>query len=65
MILFPINSPDTAALQTSFLKPVSATSSPVFVAVSNNLLPYLLDRFLENDKNQYPLTYSLILGSVE
>ena len=58
-ILFPINSSVTlAALWTTFLEAVLRTSSPV----SNNCL-FL--HFLANDKNLYPLTYFLVLGSIE
>ena len=54
-ILFPINLP---VLWTTFLEEVVfKTSSPV----SNN---YSLC-FFANDKNSYPLTYCLALGSIE
>ena len=38
---------------------------PVLAAIFNNFFPYLLDRFLGNDKNPYPLTYFLVPGSIE
>ena len=38
---------------------LKTASSPIFVVVSNNCFPYLVDRFLANDKNPYPLTYIL------
>ena len=38
---------------------------PVLAAISNNCFPFLLDRYFENDKNPYPLTYFLVLGSIE
>ena len=53
-ILFPKNSP---ALWTTFLEAVFKESIPV----SNNYVLY----FLGNDKNPYPLTYFLVLGSNE
>ena len=65
-MLFPINSPiASAALWTTFLEADFRASSPVFVAVSNNCFPYLLDIFFVNDKNPYPLIYFLVLGSIE
>ena len=33
--------------------------------VSNNYLSYLLDKLLANDRNLYPLTYFLVLDSIE
>ena len=54
--LFPESSP---ALWTTFLEPVFKESSPV----SNNC--FIILYFLTNDKNPYPLTYFLALGSVE
>ena len=33
--------------------------------VSNNYLLYLLDKLLANDRNLYPLTYFLVLDSIE
>ena len=53
-ILFPINSP---ALSITFLEAVFKESSPV----SNNWFLY----FLTNYKNLYPLTYFLVLRSIE
>ena len=65
-ILFPKNPHVASAVfWTTFLEVVFAASNYVFVAVSNNYFPYLLDRFFENDKNPYPLTYFLVLGSIE
>ena len=65
-ILFSMNSPvASVALRTTFLEAVFRASSPVLAAVSNNCFPYLLDRFLANHKNPYPLTYFLVLGSIE
>ena len=55
----------SAALQTTFLDEVFRASYPIFVAASNTFLLYLLDRFLENDKNPYPLTYFLVIGLIE
>ena len=54
LTLFPKNSP---ALWTTFLEAVFKESNPV----SNNYFLY----FLANDKNPYPLTYFLVLGSIE
>ena len=54
MILFPINS---LALWTTFLEVVFKESSHV----SNYCFLY----FLANDKNSYPLTYFLAVGSIE
>ena len=31
-------------------------------SISNNNFPYLLDKFLANDKNPSPLTYVLVFG---
>ena len=53
-ILFPINS---SVLWTTFLEAVFKAYSPV----SNNYFLY----FLSNDGNPYPLTYFLVLGSIE
>ena len=53
-ILLPINSP---ALLTTFSEAAFTASNPV----SNNCFLY----FLANDKNSYPLTYFLVLGSIE
>ena len=65
-ILFPIDSPvPSAALWTTFLEVVFRASSPVLVAVSNKCLPYLLDRFLANEKNPDPLMHFLVLASIE
>ena len=65
-ILFPINSPvASAALLTNFLVAIYRASTRVFVAVPNNRFPYFIDRFLASDKNPYPLTYFLVLGSIE
>ena len=47
------------------LKAVFAGYKLVLVAATVNVFPYLLDKFLANDKNQCPLTYFLVLGSVE
>ena len=56
-ILFSIISPiASAVLWTTLLKAVLRASSPVSVAVSNNCFPYLLERFVGNDKNPYLLT---------
>ena len=55
---------DSADLWTTFLETVLRTYSLVSVALSNNFFPYLLNTFLANDKNQYPLTYFLVLGSI-
>ena len=56
-ILLPINSPATsAALWTTFLRAVFRASSPVSY--------YCFQYFLANDKNPYPLTYFLVLGSL-
>ena len=52
-ILFPKNS---HALWATFLEAVFKVSSPV----SNNCL-----YFLTNDKNRYPSTHFLVLGSIE
>ena len=42
-ILFPIKSPVASTVfRTTHLEAVFAASIPVFVAVSNNVLPYLL-----------------------
>ena len=66
MILFPINLPiASAALCSNFYEEVLKAFSPVVVAVSNNCFPYLLNRFLENDKKPCPLTYFFVLGSTE
>ena len=65
-ILFPIKSPVASAVFcTTLLEAVFAASIPVFVAASNNFLPYLSLNFLENYKKSYPLTYFLNFGSVE
>ena len=53
-ILFPNNSP---VLGANFLETAFKESGPVF----NNYFLY----FLPNDKNPYPLTYFLVLGSIE
>ena len=59
-ILFSIDSPvASAALWTTFLETVFRASSPV----SNNCFLYLLEKFLANDKNPYPLTYFVVLQS--
>ena len=50
-----------AALWTTFSEAVFRAYSPVF----SNSFPYLLDRFLANDKNPYHLAYFLVLGSIE
>ena len=50
-ILFPIKSPvASAGFYTNLLEAIFAASIPVLVAVSINFLPYLLPRFLANDK---------------
>ena len=65
-ILFPINSlVASAVLCATNLGVDFRSSSPVLVAVSNNWFPYLLDIFLANDKNLYPLTDFLVPGSIE
>ena len=65
-ILFPINSPYTSGFSlTTFLEVVFPAPSPVFVAASNNYLPYLLETFLANNKNLHSSTCLLIFGSVE
>ena len=46
---------------TTFLKEVFKESS----LVSNDCFLYLLNRFLANDINPYPLTYCLVFGSIE
>ena len=43
----------------TLLDAVFAASTPVFVAVSINFLPYLSPTFLANDKKPYPSTYFL------
>ena len=53
-ILFPKNSP---MLRANFLAAVFKESSPV----SNDYFLY----FLANDENSYPLTYFLVLGTIE
>ena len=40
-----------------FFEAFCRASSSVLLAVSNNYFPYLLDRFLMNDKTPYRLTY--------
>ena len=57
-ILFPKISP---VLWTTFLEAVFKESS----SVSNNCFLYSLDKVPSNDKNPYPLTYFLVLGSTE
>ena len=57
-ILSPKNS---LVLWTTFLEEVFKESSPV----SNNCFLCLLEKFLANDKNPYPLRYFLVLGSIE
>ena len=32
---------------------------------SNNFFLYLLEKFLANDKNSYPSTHFLVVGSIE
>ena len=50
-ILFPIKSPvASAGFYTTLLEAIFAASIPVLVAVSINILPYLLPKFLANDK---------------
>ena len=55
----------SATLFASFFVTVFRASSLVLAASSNNYIPYLLERFLLNGKNPYPLTYFLVLGSIE
>ena len=65
-ISFPKNSPiASAALCATFLITVFKPSNPAFSAVLNNCIRYLLDKFFPNDKNPYPLTHFVILGSIE
>ena len=52
-------------LWATFLVTVYKASTPVFVATSINCFPFLLDRFLTNDKKIYPFTYFLVLGYIE
>ena len=50
-ILFPIKSPVAPAVfYTTLLEAIFAASIPALVAVSSNFLPYLLPKFLANDK---------------
>ena len=66
MILLPPNyTVAPRVLWSAFLKAVFRTIIPVFVAVFNNFLPCLLDKFLANYKNSYPLKYIVVLGSIE
>ena len=60
---FPtINSPvASSALWSSFMEAVFRASS----LVSNNCFLHLLEKFIANDKSPYPLTYFLVLGSIE
>ena len=52
-ILFPINSSVASAFfWTTFLKAFIAALSPVVVAIFNGFLPYLLEKYLENQKHQ-------------
>ena len=61
-VIFPINSPVTsAALWTMFLEAVFGAPNPI----SNNCFLNLLQKFFANHKNPYPLTYFLVLGSIE
>ena len=53
-MLFPKNSP---TLWTTYFKESSF--------ISNNCFLYLLEKFLANDRTPYPLTYFLVLGSIE
>ena len=53
------------ALWNSFLEAVFRAYIPALVAVSNNYFPYLSDIFLANYKIPYPLTYFLVLASIE
>ena len=63
---FPIDSLVTSAvLQTTFLETAFKASIPVFVTVSDNCFPYLFNRFLASNKNQYPLTNFLVFISIE
>ena len=61
-----MNSPvASAALSTTFSEAVFRAPSPVLVTESNNCFPYLLDRFLTNDKSPYTLMSFLVLGSID
>ena len=63
-ILFPIKSSvASVVLWTTILG--AAFASPGFVVTSHNFFPYWSNRFLANDKNPYPLTNILVLGSIE
>ena len=63
-ILFPRNSPvASTVLWTTFLKAVFGASSFVLAEVSK--FSSFFYRTLPNDKNPYPLTYFLVLGSIE
>ena len=53
------------ALWNTFLEAVFRAYIPVLVAVSNNYFPYLSDIFLADYKIPYPLTYFLVLASIE
>ena len=65
-IAFPMNLPvDSAVICTTYFEAVFTTSSPVFVGVSNNYFPYLLEIFLANDKIPQPSRYLLVFGSIE
>ena len=60
-IMFPIkSSAASAALGLLFWKQFLKVIL-VLAALSNNCVPYLLDRFLENNKNPHPLTYFHVL----
>ena len=50
----------SAALSITFLEAVFE----VFIPVSNNCLPYLLDNFFKDKKGLYPLTYFFVPGSI-
>ena len=54
-----------SCLMDYFLELIFKVPSLVFVVVSNNCFPYLLDRFYANDKKPYPLTFFSALSSIE
>ena len=61
MILFPINSlVVSATLWATFLEAIFGASSHAII-----FFPYFLDRFLVNDKNHYPWTHFLVMGSIQ
>ena len=62
-ILFPINSAiASATLRTIFLKEFLERLALFYYQYPIINIPYLLDRFLANNKNPYSFTYS---GSIE